>query len=112
MEKITKQRLVRTNAVYGGHPRIANPLDYAVDRANDEKNFYRKLSYIVRSMTSDHSFVDGNKRTALTVVMTEFQQEGIKVNKYMLTKTIVNLSKTGEGDILKIERKLRRCTRK
>jgi len=112
MDKVTKEQIVKTNAVYGGRPRPSNSLDYSVERANEEKKFFKKLSYLVRSMTSDHSFIDGNKRTAITIVLTEFQEEGIKVDKYALQRTMVNLSKTGEGDLNKIERKLRRCTRK
>jgi len=112
MDKITKEQIVRTNAIYGGKPSKQNSLDYAVERANNEKNFYRRLAYLVRSMTSDHSFIDGNKRTAITIVLTEFEEEGIKVNQKMLEKTIVNLAKTGEGDIKIIERRLRRCSRK
>lgn len=112
MDKISREQIIRTNAVYGGKLRHSDSLDYAVEKANEEKNFYRKLAYLVRSMTSDHSFVDGNKRTAITIVLSEFEEEGIKVNERMVTNTIINLSKTGEGNINKIERKLRRCSRK
>jgi len=112
MDKITKDQLIRTNAVYGGRPSKSNSLEYAVERANNEKNFYKKLAYLVRSMTSDHSFVDGNKRTAITIVLTEFEEEGIIVDEKMLEKTIVNLAKINEGDINIIERRLRRCSRK
>jgi len=112
MDKITRKQIVRTNSVYGGTPIIGDSLDYAIEKANEEKRFYKKLSYLVRSMTSDHNFTDGNKRTAITIVLTEFQEEGIKVDEMMLRNRIVNLAKTGEGDLNKIERKLRRCSRK
>ena len=112
MDKVSKEQIIRTNAVYGGRPRTPNSLDYAVEKANEEKNFYKRLAYLVRSMTSDHSFVDGNKRTAITIVLSEFEEEGIKVNEKMLENTIVSLSRTGEGDIKIIERRLRRCSRK
>jgi len=112
MDKITKDQLVRTNAVYGGKLRQSNSLDYAVERANSEKNSYKRLAYLVRSMTSDHSFIDGNKRTAITVVLCEFENEGIKVNEKALTRTMIDLAKTGEGDITKIVVKLRRCSRR
>jgi death-on-curing family protein len=112
MDKITREQIIRTNAVYGGSKRFSDNLEYSVDKANNEKNFYRKLAYIVRSLTSEHPFTDGNKRTAITIVLTEFEEEGISVNEKMLVKTIVNLAKTNEGNINKIERKLRRCSRK
>jgi prophage maintenance system killer protein len=112
MGNIDKDKIIRTNAVYGGKLSPSNSIDYAIEQANNEKNFYRKLAYVVRSMTSDHSFIDGNKRTAITMILTEFQEKGIKVDKFMLEKVIVDLARTGEGDINKIERKLRRCSRK
>lgn len=112
MKKVTKEQIVRTNAVYGGRPYPHNSLSYAIEKSNEEKRFYKKLAYLVRSMTSDHNFTDGNKRTAITIVLTEFKEEGIKVNEMMLRSTIVNLAKTGEGDLNKIERRLRRCSRK
>jgi death-on-curing family protein len=112
MEKITKEQIIRTNAVFGGKLRISNQLGYAVERANKEKNFYRKLAYLVRAMTSDHSFIDGNKRTSLVLVLTEFAENGIKVDENRLRKTIVYLAKTGEGNINIIERRLRKCSKK
>ncbi|MFA5724390.1 MAG: Fic family protein [Candidatus Pacearchaeota archaeon] len=112
MDKVTRGQIIRTNAVYGGKPRANDSLDYAIEKANEEKNFYRKLAYLVRSMTSNHTFIDGNKRTATTIILSEFAEEGININEKMLTNTIINLAKTGEGDINIIERKLRRCSRK
>lgn len=112
MDKIDKEQIVRVNRVYGGHEYPHSDLDYAVERANYEKNFYKRLAYLVRSMTSNHNFTDGNKRTAMTIVLTEFENEGMSCDKYALSRTLVELAKTGEGDINKIERKLRKCSRK
>jgi death-on-curing family protein len=112
MDKITKEKIIATNRAYGGHEFPHNSLDYSIERANEERNFYKKLAHLVRSMTSNHSFTDGNKRTAMTIVLTEFQEEGIKCDKNRLVKTLVELAKTGEGDISIIERRLRRCSRK
>jgi prophage maintenance system killer protein len=112
MDKVTRGQIIRTNAIYGGRPIAGDSLDYAIEKANEEKNFYKKLAYLVRSMTSDHTFIDGNKRTAITIVLAEFEEEGINVNEKMLTKTIINLASTGEGNLNIIERKLRRCSRK
>ncbi len=112
MRKVTTRQLIRTNAVFGGKPKLANALSYAVSRANNEKTFFRKLAFLVRSMTSDHSFIDGNKRTALTIVLSELRAKGFKVDRKKLIKTIRGLAMTGEGNITKIERKLRKCTKK
>jgi death-on-curing family protein len=112
MEKISREQILKTNAVYGGTIKKGDSLDYAIEKANNENNFYRKLAYLVRSMTSDHSFIDGNKRTAITIVLTEFEEEEIKVDENKLQRTIVNLAKTGEGNINIIERRLRKCSKK
>lgn len=109
---VNANQLIRTNKVFGGSLKSKNSLDYGVERANEEKNVYRKLSYIVRSMTSDHAFWDGNKRTAIVSVLSEFEDEGIKCDERKLTVLMVKLAKENTSDINKIEKELRRCSRR
>ena len=111
--KLDKEDLIRINKGFGGLLRNDASIDFALEQQENTKlGEYKKLAYLIRAILVDHPFSDGNKRTAITIVLTEFQEEGIKVDKYALQRTMVNLSKTGEGDLNKIERKLRRCTRK
>ena len=107
-----KKRLITTNRVFGGTLINKNNLDFEVEMAKRQKKKFRKIAHLVRAMTSGHAFSDGNKRTSIIVVTSEFQKVGLKVDKRKLIKTIINLSKTGEGSILKIERKLKKCMRK
>jgi len=107
-----KKKLIDTNLVFGGRLVNKGNLDFEVDRAISQKKPFRKISHLTRAMTSGHSFSDGNKRTAIIATTSEFSSLGLKVDKKKLVRTIIRLSKTGEGDLKKIERSLRRCTRK
>jgi len=54
---------------------LTNPgaLDYAVDRVRDKKDWLIELSYLVRSLLIDHAFKEGNKRTALALILVYFE---------------------------------------
>lgn len=108
----TKKRLTTANRVFGGRLVNKSNLDFEVEMAKMQKNCFRRCAHFTRAMTAGHAFSDGNKRTAIVAITSEFQKAGIKADKKKLVKTMINLSKTGEGSILKIERKLRRCTKK
>ena len=106
------KRLTTANRVFGGRLANKSNLDFEVEMASKQKKHIRKAAHLTRAMTSGHAFSDGNKRTAIVAVTSEFHKAGLKVDKKKLVKAMINLSKTGEGSIIKIERKLRRCTRK
>lgn len=110
--KIKQKNLIDTNKVFGGWVKNKNYIDSAVERANREKSPIKRASLLTRAMTSDHAFGDGNKRTASIVTLSEMRKENYKVDKKRLTNVMVNLAKTGEGDLNKIQRKLRRCFKK
>lgn len=92
--------------------RNISSLEHAVDRAENEKNIYRRLAFLTRAMTADHAFWDGNKRTAITIITTEFSLNNINVDKRKLVRTIVALADSGEGNVNIIERRLRKCSKK
>lgn len=111
-KKDMKKRLIDANRVFGGKLINKSNLDFEIEMAKRQKRHLKKAAHITRAMTSGHSFSDGNKRTAIVAVTSEFYNAGLKADKKKLVKAMINLAKTGEGSIPKIERKLRRCTRK
>jgi prophage maintenance system killer protein len=111
--EINKDRIIRINKGLGGNLSRNGSLDYALDMAKHEKrNPYKKVAYIVRAIIVDHPFVDGNKRTALEVVVRELYKENIVCDIKKLTKTIVKIARNNINSIIKIERMLRKCCQK
>ena len=107
-----KKKLIAANRVFGGYPNPTGNLDFEADMASTSKRPFRKAAHLTRAMTSGHAFLDGNKRTAIVATTSELSSAGFKADKKKLVRAMIDLSKTAEGDLNKIERKLRRCTRK
>lgn len=110
--KIMQDTLVNVNKAFGGHLSKPGNLDFEIDMALRKRKPVPRAAQLTRAMTASHSFSDGNKRTATYATMTEFNRAKLKTDPRKLIRTIVKLSKTRESDLKKIERKLRRCTKK
>ena len=112
LRRINKKRLVNANRIFGGSVTNKNSLDFGIEMANRKSKPFDRMAEITRAMTSGHAFSDGNKRTATVAVTSDLYDLGYKADKKKIVKTMIGLSKTGEGDLDKIKRKLRRCTRR
>jgi len=109
---INLDKIINVNRIFGGTLKDKNAIEFAIEEANKQKNVYKKLSYLIRSLTSDHAFWDGNKRTAITIILDSFSENNIKYDPNRLVNTIISLAETGEGNLNKIEERLRKCSRK
>lgn len=107
-----KKGLVNANKVFGGHLVNRGDFDYEMDMASRQDKTFKKIAHITRAMVSGHSFSDGNKRTAITAVASELRSAGYKLDRKKLVKAMIRMSRDGEGDLTKIEKILRRCTRR
>jgi len=107
-----KKGLVNANRVFGGRLVNKGDFDFEMDMASRQKKPFKKISHITRAMVSSHAFSDGNKRTAITAIATELRSAGFKADRKKLVKAMIKMSKDGEGNLTKIEKRLRRCTKK
>ena len=111
--EINKDEIVTINKRLGGNLSRDGSLDFAIDLANREKrNPYKKLAYLVRAIIVDHPFSDGNKRTALEMVVKEFYEYEIECDTKKLAKAITKIAKNNIHERIKIERMLRKCCQK
>lgn len=111
--EITKKEIIKMNKKLGGDLSRNGSLDYAIDRVKHEKrNPFKRVAYLIRAVIVDHPFIDGNKRTALEIIVKELYKEGIECDIKKLTKTIVEIAKKNINQIIKIERMLRKCCQK
>lgn len=109
---INKEKIIKTNRIFGGKPYLISNLDFEVDMANKQKNVFRRLAHVTRAMTSGHSFSDANKRTALVVIKSELADNNIRCDQKALSKSLVRLASSNENRINIIERRIRRACQK
>ncbi len=104
--------MVDANRIFGGNLVNKGDFDFEIDMASRQKRPFRKMAHINRAMFSSHCFSDGNKRTAMIATTSELNKVGFKADKRKLVKAMIKMSKDSESDLNKIEKRIRRCTRK
>ncbi len=103
---INKKDIIRINQEIGESGEFQNEssLEFALHTIKHKKSWLYELSYLIRSLLVDHCFRDGNKRTALVITITYFEDEDIKFDKDALIKLIWDIAKKNVADINKIQR--------
>jgi len=103
---INKKDIIRINQEVGHNGLFSNEssLDFSLSIIKQKKDWLHELSCIVRSLLVDHSFQDGNKRTAAAVIITYFERKNLDYDKDRLIKIILQISKKNINDINKIMR--------
>lgn len=106
---ISKKDIIRINQEIGesGEMQNESSLDFALSTMKHRKSWLYELSYMARCLLADHAFMDGNKRTALVLIITCFKEQNIGYDKDALVKTIWEISKKNIADINKIARMIK-----
>ena len=109
METLNKKDLIGINQEIGGNGKMHNEdsLDFALSIAKQNKSWLYELIYIVRSLLVDHCFEDGNKRTAIIVIITYFENNNLNYEKDKLIKIVWSISKKNTSDINKLMRMIK-----
>lgn len=103
---MNKKDIIRLNQEIGEEGELTNPssLDYAIDRIRDRRDWLLELGYLVRSLVIDHAFKEGNKRTALALVLVYFEDKGIKYDEQKMVRIIAKIAAKNITNIAKIAR--------
>jgi len=104
--------IIKINKKYEGSLINRSNLDFAIDRANAEKNIYKSNAYLLKGIIQGHPFLDGNKSTASEIVLRRFAKQKIECNKDFFTRGIIRLAKESNTPLIKIEGRLRKWCRK
>ena len=100
---ISKEDLLRINVGFGGGLRNDSSLDFAFDlQENNKLGELKKLAYLLRAILVDHPFTDGNKRTAMFVVLAFANEHNKKVDRELLLHQVVSIAKKNLIDIRNI----------
>lgn len=103
---INKKDIIGINQEIGekGNLRNEGSLDFTISIVKQKKNWLQELCYILRTLLVDHAFEDGNKRTALVILILYFNDNGLDCDKDKLIKIIWEISKKNIADINKLMR--------
>src|SRR3989338_10472782 len=103
---INKKDITSINKEIGENGKFHNEssLDFALAHIKKQKSWLYELSYIARSLLVDHAFEDGNKRTAIVVIITYFEYHDLEYDKDKLIKIVWNIAKKNTTDINKLMR--------
>src|SRR3989338_5046232 len=106
---INKKDIIGLNQQIGGSGKLHNEgsLDFALSIIKGKKSWLFELSYLVRSLLVDHVFEDGNKRTALILVITYLNDRGLKYDEDKLLRVFLGMARKSTSDVNKIMRLLK-----
>src|SRR3989338_10314863 len=107
--ELSKEDLISINQEIGSNGKFHNEdsIDFAFSIVKQNKIWLYELCYIVRSLLVDHCFGDGNKRTAIIVIITYFENNSLEYDKDKLIKTVWNIAKKNISDINKLMRMIK-----
>ncbi len=79
-------------------------LEFALSSASKTKDWITQLAYIIRSIVIDHTFEEGNKRTAVAVMIAYIKAHKKGYDVYKLDQIVIRVIKKNITDIEKIRR--------
>jgi len=106
---LDKEQIRQLNEMYGGNVRNDAEIETALAMGRG-KTVYRKIAYLWRAILVGHPFVDGNKRTALTVAFTLLEKchvEPSEEKRIVMVQSVSRIARENIGDIGRIERMVR-----
>ncbi|MBN2454375.1 Fic family protein [Candidatus Woesearchaeota archaeon] len=111
-ETINIKDIIRMNQDVGATGDFSNKssFEYALSIVKERKSWLHELSFLVRSLLVDHAFRDGNKRTALAIILVYLSDRNIEYDKERLIQVIHSISKKNISDIKKIARLIQSAT--
>ena len=92
---LNKKDLISINQEVGGNGnfRKEHSIDFALSTSRQGKSWLYELCYIVRCLLVDHCFEDGNKRTAIIVIITYFENNNLNFDKDKSIKIVLQIAK-------------------
>jgi len=101
---LTEKEIIALNE---GHAdgKLLNPgsLHYAYAAAKKTRSWTRACAYLARALLLDHAFQDGNKRTALAIVIIEAYNNHHDINSRKLAHAFLRITKKRNPNINTIE---------
>jgi prophage maintenance system killer protein len=105
---LSKKDIVAINAELDSG-RIVNEssLDFALKTIGRSRNWLRACALLVRAVLIDHTFEDGNKRTAAAIVLTYCEMQGLHADPDKVNQAIVRILRKNITKMRAIEREIK-----
>jgi len=81
-------------------------LDFALSSCRKTKDWITQLAYLVRAITLDHVFEEGNKRTAVAVILAYLKAHKKAYDLHKVDSIIITIIQKQTNDITHIRRLL------
>ena len=110
---INKKDIIRINQEIGETGDFTNEgnLDFCISIiSRGNKSWLYELAYLTRLLLVDHAFMDGNKRTALVLIVLYFEHHGREFDKLRLLYLIRKIAKNNLTNINRIMRMINNVT--
>jgi death-on-curing family protein len=106
---LSKEEIVRIASGFGGVLRNPSSLDFALEKQEEKKlGEYKKLAYLLRAILVDHPFSDGNKKTAMYVVLSFAEQFGKVISdRELVQEQILSIARKNVTSIRAIEERIK-----
>lgn len=103
---LNKKFVIGLNQKIGESGELQSPssLDYAISTMKHKKSWLYELSYIIRSLLIDHAFRDGNKRTALALILIYFEHRDVVFDREKVVVTMHKIAKNNVNNVNNIVR--------
>ena len=106
---ITGDEIRNINKGFGGTTELNGRIDTVLDSASRYDGFWNKTAATARSIVKNHTFDNGNKRTAQAVIEELMKRNGVStgVNQSAIRDTIYKISTGQLSDVEDIAKALR-----
>jgi len=105
---INKNDLIEVNKRFdNGNIVNMSSLEFILSTLKHSKDWVTQLAYILRGILIDHIFEEGNKRTALAVMLVYFEANKKAYDIYKTEKIITEIILKNIKDINKIRRMIK-----
>jgi len=109
---ITKETIVGINKEFDNGILVnKSSLDFALSYAKHSKDWLKQLSLLVRSISLDHVFEEGNKRTASALIMGMLEEKKLAYDPQKVDALIIEIILKNIRDTEKIRRLIRNAIR-
>jgi prophage maintenance system killer protein len=101
---LTKKDIIALNQEFDkGTLHNESSLDFALSYAKKTENWTKALAFLARAILIDHTFEEGNKRTAALLIKSYAEYEGHKTYDDKVAKLIKDILLKNIANIIKIE---------
>lgn len=100
---ISVEDIIRINKQFdNGNLVNKSALEFAISSLKHTKDWITQLAYLTRAILIDHTFREGNKRTAAALLVSFFEIHKKQYDIYKTDKLIAKITKENVTDIGKI----------